>query len=296
MVGLFITTLPVRVTVSPNEPVLLLLQRLFAQQARARQYQHVPLASVQGWSGMPAGVPLFDSILVFENYPADAWLHRRAAAGLEVTDVRGFVRNNFALTMAVIPGQDLLLRAIYDPRRFDDEAIERVQRQYAALLETIAAQPTVLPRSLSLLTSDERREVLARSQRAPRRCDESTVLTRFEAQVARRPADVAVVSGATRLSYGALDRQATALARNLRAPRHWTRSTRRHLSRTIDGHDCRRPRRVEGRWGVRADRSGDARRSGLDDHRGRRRVDRPDAAFARGAPRGRTRRARVPGR
>ena len=70
MVGLFINTLPVRVAPAParsrSAPGCAALQE---RQAEVRQYEYTPLAQVQRWSELPPGPPLFESLLVFENYP-----------------------------------------------------------------------------------------------------------------------------------------------------------------------------------------------------------------------------------
>ena len=69
MVGLFINTLPVRVQVSPQAGLIPWLHALQAQQFETRQYEHSPLVQVQGWSDVPRGMPLFESLLGFQNYP-----------------------------------------------------------------------------------------------------------------------------------------------------------------------------------------------------------------------------------
>ncbi len=71
MVGLFLNTLPVRVQVSPQAELLPWLQELQARQFEARQYDYSPLVQVQEWSEVPRGMPLFKSILGFENYPME---------------------------------------------------------------------------------------------------------------------------------------------------------------------------------------------------------------------------------
>ena len=60
MVGLFINTVPVRVQVDLDQPLIPWLKNLQAQQFRARQYEHTPLVDVQGWSSVPRGTPLFE--------------------------------------------------------------------------------------------------------------------------------------------------------------------------------------------------------------------------------------------
>jgi hypothetical protein len=51
MVGVFINTLPVRARVAPRAPVGAWLRGLQEQGAETRQYEHSPLARVQGWGG-----------------------------------------------------------------------------------------------------------------------------------------------------------------------------------------------------------------------------------------------------
>ncbi|WP_155732020.1 hypothetical protein, partial [Pseudoalteromonas luteoviolacea] len=61
-------------------------------------YSHVPLQTLQQLSGMSAG--LFDTLVIFENYPVDALLNEKAeAAALNVTNVEGYEGTNYAITL-----------------------------------------------------------------------------------------------------------------------------------------------------------------------------------------------------
>ena len=71
MVGLFINTLPMRVRINEGERVSEWLRGLQAEAVEMRQYEHSPLVEVAKWSEMPRGTPLFESLLVFENYPVN---------------------------------------------------------------------------------------------------------------------------------------------------------------------------------------------------------------------------------
>ena len=79
MVGMFINTLPVRAVVPADEPVVGLCQRLQIAQAEAREYDRTPLWKIQRWSEVPRPHPLFDSLLVYENYPLPSDLGRSPA-------------------------------------------------------------------------------------------------------------------------------------------------------------------------------------------------------------------------
>ncbi|MEO5730959.1 MAG: condensation domain-containing protein, partial [Byssovorax sp.] len=62
MVGLFINTLPVRAELPEGGALAPWLSTLQDQQVEARQHQHTPLTSVQGWSEIPRGQALFDTL------------------------------------------------------------------------------------------------------------------------------------------------------------------------------------------------------------------------------------------
>lgn len=62
MLALFVNTLPIRVRIDPESEFVPLLQQLRAHQVALRKYAHTPLLNVQGWSDVPRGTPLFESI------------------------------------------------------------------------------------------------------------------------------------------------------------------------------------------------------------------------------------------
>jgi non-ribosomal peptide synthetase component F len=75
MVGLFINTLPI---VDASNPLIIVgdwLRHLQEQNLALREHGWTPLYQIQRLAGH-AGQALFDSILVFENYPIDEGLLR----------------------------------------------------------------------------------------------------------------------------------------------------------------------------------------------------------------------------
>jgi non-ribosomal peptide synthetase component F len=67
MVGLFINTLPARVRFRGKEQTIWWLRQFQQQQVEQREYEYSPLAQAQSWSDVTRGLPLFESIVVFEN-------------------------------------------------------------------------------------------------------------------------------------------------------------------------------------------------------------------------------------
>src|SRR5262249_18342598 len=103
MVGLFINTLPLRVAVPPDEQLLVWLKDLQSQLLELRDYEHSPLMQVQQWSEVTRGVPLLESMLVFENYPIDFSTSQKVAEQLEARSIRSIERSNFPLGAVVAP-------------------------------------------------------------------------------------------------------------------------------------------------------------------------------------------------
>src|SRR3954451_7522141 len=69
MVGLFINALPVRVRIDPARPLPSWLAELQDRQIEQRRFEHSLLEQVQAWAGLPRERQLFQSLLIFQNFP-----------------------------------------------------------------------------------------------------------------------------------------------------------------------------------------------------------------------------------
>src|SRR6185436_16053393 len=141
MVGMFINTLPVSVEVAGEALLVDWLRALQAEQAEMRQFEHVPLVAIQGWSGVPRGLPLFESVLVFENYPFDrsSGGQRSEIGGLALSDGAFSFRHQYPLMWVAKPGDTLVNEITWDRRRFERAAIERLLGHLEALLAGMVA-------------------------------------------------------------------------------------------------------------------------------------------------------------
>ncbi len=220
MVGLFINTLPVLVRMESGEAVDGLaawLARLQAWHAGSREFEHTPLVRIQDWSGVARGVPLFDSLLVFENYPADE-LPAAGTGGLRIGEARFVEATNYPLTLFAAPGPPLTLRLSFDAARFEPDLAGRLTGHLRSLLEGMLADPGVHPLDLPLLGADERRQLLV-DWNAPAAdlegLPDACLHELFEARAARSPAAPAVAAGGMTLSFGEVAARARRLARFL---------------------------------------------------------------------------------
>ncbi|WP_298917451.1 non-ribosomal peptide synthetase [uncultured Nostoc sp.] len=214
-VGLFVNSLPVRVQVNEDDFLILWLKKLQAQQAEARLYEYSPLVQVQGWSELPKGVPLFHSLIAFENYPVDAALRKRNKS-LEIADFSVVNRTNYPLSVIVIPDEKLLLKIICDRRYFDDATITRMLGHLQTLLEGMAANPEQQLKDIPLLTQTEQHLCLVKWNNTQKEYPLHLCLHQLiEAQVEKAPNAVAVVFADQKLTYQELNNRANQLAQYL---------------------------------------------------------------------------------
>ncbi|MFL5355870.1 amino acid adenylation domain-containing protein, partial [Archangium sp.] len=216
MIGMFINSVPVRVRLADDETILPWLRRVQAQQTERSAYEYTPLMQIQGWSDVPRGSALFDSLLVFENYPVDGAVRERGSS-FDVRDIETYEHNNFPLDAAVTLGQTLGLHLTYDTQRYDGATIERLLNHWAAALEDVISRPERRLSEFSLLTAEERQKVLVEwNATAADYPKDSCIHELFEAQAALRPDAIAVEFGSQRLTYRQLDERANQLAHFLR--------------------------------------------------------------------------------
>ncbi len=137
MIGLFINTLPLRVTIDSGATLAGWFQEIQDRQVELRQHEYIPLAQIQSWSTIPAGTPLFESFLRFQNYPADPETWQRGA-DLEISDVQVIDWWHFPISIVVEPGPSLDLAIVYDRHRVPDPLATRMLDRFMFTLEMFA--------------------------------------------------------------------------------------------------------------------------------------------------------------
>ncbi|MFI7416490.1 amino acid adenylation domain-containing protein [Nonomuraea sp. NPDC049684] len=208
IVGLFINMLPVRVEVDGEAEVFDWLRRLQDRQAECRQYDYLSPAQIHRCADLPGGVPMFDSVLVFENYPEG----RRGGHGVRVLEHLGDERSNYPLMITAHAGEELTLAADYDPALLDEATAARLLGRLEVLLDALADGTARRTSDLPVLTAAERRQLAAWNDTAARFPAPRPVHELFAEQAARTPGDTAVSCGADSLTFAELDGRADRLA------------------------------------------------------------------------------------
>ena len=214
LVGLLINTLPVRVKISDEESSVTCLKEIQRWVSSALEYEHCSLKQVQNWSEVPFNLPLFETLLVFENF-AGSGSSFDLDGPVELTSAQ-LSRTNYPLTLVVNPAAQLGLQIVYHRNRFADDVIERMLGHLANILAGIAADLEQSPRSLSMLTAAETRELLVDFNNTAKEFPADAVTRMFERQVELTPNAIAVVHDAEAITYSDLNARANRLAHYLK--------------------------------------------------------------------------------
>ena len=194
MVGCFINTLPLRVPVPQGLNVIGWLGDLQARQMALHKFESTPLVRVREWSGLGGDVPLFETVVLFQNQALEMASGEREA-GWRRAGVRVHERTNYPLVAEFIPGAGrLTLRLTYDRRRLRPDAAARMLGHVETLLTAIASGGDRPLGGLPLLEDRERRQLLGEWNDTARAYDAGmTVHAMIDAQAERTPDAVAVV-------------------------------------------------------------------------------------------------------
>ncbi|GGU70576.1 non-ribosomal peptide synthetase [Streptomyces daghestanicus] len=212
MVGLFINTVPVRVRLDPGRTLAGNLRRLQDAQARLTDHQYADLPAIQRAAGLPE---LFDTLVVFENYPLEADALDLAAAGVRLhgLDVRD--ATHYPLSLVAIPGPRLRLRVEHDPGRCAPEVSRGLAARLERLLRTMARDLDIPTARVELLSAGERATVLPTPHTTERPFPREPLPRLLDRQAALTPDATAVVDGDVRLTYRELASRSNRLARLL---------------------------------------------------------------------------------
>ncbi|MFE4519942.1 amino acid adenylation domain-containing protein, partial [Kitasatospora sp. NPDC056783] len=213
MIGMFINTLPTRVRVDGARTAADWLRELQEAQAQARRHSAVSLAELTGFSDVPSGSALFDSIVAFENYPFDD--ARAAGTGVRLVEVSSRDATSFPLVLRAYQGGQLGFDLAYDPELFDAATVRALAERLCLLLTELAAGADRPLRALAWTTAEERRRLLVDGNGTAQGRPERTLVELFEAQAARTPYAEAVTCGEEGLDYAELDARADRLAHRL---------------------------------------------------------------------------------
>jgi amino acid adenylation domain-containing protein len=214
--GLFINSVPVRMRIDAAASVLDLLHAAMDQQTAREEHLHAPLAHIKSCAGIAGDATLFDSLVVFENYPIDRVV-ADTGGRLGIFDARAIDATSFALTLIATPGPTLELKLLHDAAGLSVPEADRLLRSLTCLLSGMAVDCTRKVSELPLVDAQERAWLLATGHGRVRKWRRSELLHDLvEEQAARSPDAIAVRFAGADLTFRELVIRTNQLAHRLR--------------------------------------------------------------------------------
>jgi amino acid adenylation domain-containing protein len=215
VVGLLINTLPMRLQIHSDQSLIPWLKGLRLHQILQREYEHSPLIEVQRWSDVPRGTPLFESIIVFENYDLNTKLQNQGGVWKQ-RDFRLLELTKFPITLYAFAGEELKLEMGYQVARCDEGTANGFLEHLKTALEWIAQNPHQQLGELPLLTAGDQKKFQEWNNTKTPYPEDTSIHRLFEAQVERTPDSVALVFRDRSITYRELNDRANQLASHLR--------------------------------------------------------------------------------
>ncbi|MCP3781731.1 AMP-binding protein, partial [Paenibacillus sp. MZ03-122A] len=215
MVGLFINTIPVRVTSGGQQRVSDLLRQVQETALSSERHSFYPLYEIQSQSELGQG--LVDHIVVFENYPVTSEaMNSGDAYEFTLEDLEVSEQTNYDFNVIVVPGSELLMKFQYNALVYDPQIVRNMEGHVKHIAAQLIEDAGRSHESIEIVTADERRWLEERNQIVTVYPKDKTIVDLFEEQAARTPEAVAVVCGDERLTYRELNERANRLAWTLR--------------------------------------------------------------------------------
>ena len=226
MVGLFINTVPVRVRLRLDEPLLDTAARVQADQARLLDHHHLGLSRIIR-AAAGAG-DLFDTLVAFENFPdlagpdsdtdtgsGDGDGDGDGGGGLTLDEVDVQDVTHYPLTLIVTPGDAITVGLRYRADHWSESDARGILDRVVGLMTAAVADPDVPLAAIDPLTPGERLRALVEWNATGPASPEVTFPAVFEAHALATPDAVAAVCEDNQLTYRELNERANRLARLL---------------------------------------------------------------------------------
>jgi len=215
MVGLFINTIPLRISSHEEQTVLELLKKVNERIKEGHEFESTPLVEINAYAGLDNPSQLFNSLVVIENYPLNMEDYQEGV--LKINDYSTVERTNYNLTLAITI-QDTVKINFQSTCFEDGEMIKRMSQYFATILSAVIADKQMKVVEIDILSKDEREKILNEfndpSADYPR---DKTLHQLFEEQVIKTPDNVALIFGEERMIYRELNAKANLVANMLRA-------------------------------------------------------------------------------
>jgi len=213
MVGLFINTVPVRITFEKETNIINLVKKIRTRDIECKPHHYYPLVEIQNENVLKQN--LVDHLFIFENYPFESFVKD---VKFEFSEADGFEQAHYDFRVSFVPGDRLEIFLDYNANAYEEKIIENVAAHVIHVTDQILHDETKTVESLELLTAKEKEEICFKFNNTSVDYILDKAFPRlFAEQATAFPGRTAVVFKDTHLTYGELNRRADRLLQKLLA-------------------------------------------------------------------------------
>lgn len=208
-VGLFINTIPLRVSVDNNESIIDYVRKVQESSNARIKYENTPLNRIKKQTRKTE--ELFDSIIVVENYP----LSFPESHGVKLQSFVMNEKSNYDLTIGIGIYDNIEMEFNFNSGLYDENAIERLANHYCNVLGQIVSKYNEPLKCIKVITEEEENNILNVYNNTEREYTQIHFIERFKQIVEKYPNLIAVSHYDQKLDYQGLDKSSDIIARNL---------------------------------------------------------------------------------
>ena len=211
MMGLFINTIPVRISYNREDTFETVLKKSMKSGVEAKAHHHYTLADIQNLT--PLKNRLINQLMVFENYPIST---KESDIGFSIESIESFSQTNYDFLIAVGITDTLTMDFRYNSNLFTQQFILNFKNSFQKLIELFIVKPNKKIYAIEFLSRNEEQILDTLNQTKKSYSKEKTIVERFEEQVKKRGSEGAVVYEDKVLTYAELNSKANILAKYLK--------------------------------------------------------------------------------
>ncbi|HEY2491658.1 MAG TPA: amino acid adenylation domain-containing protein [Paenibacillus sp.] len=215
MIGLFINTVPSRITFHGHQSFASLIQQVQQTSLETQNYDFYPLAEIQSLSSKKQ--KLINHIYAFQNYPVSAEVLDKSDEPFHISDLEDFEQTHYDFNLIMMPNDGLKVKFKYNAALYDHAMMDRLFQHYEQVLNTVSQNAEVLIRDISIVTIEEHNQILHEfNDTQSEYPNDQTILQLFETQLEGNSQQIAIVYKDIRVTYKELNDKADQLAARLR--------------------------------------------------------------------------------
>jgi fengycin family lipopeptide synthetase D len=217
-IGYYLSTLPIRTSLSSKENFLELLQNVRQSVLEAYEFQSYPFDKLIDKLDLrreAGSSPLFEILVDFHT--SEIEVSEQSLGDARMVPVRvspGTSKYDITIGLLQI-GDKLNVVFEFDKSLFSRASVELFVSQFNNVITTVSAKPTIPLRTVSMLDMSDKLQLLKYAKGPSNILSDTTIVTLFEAQALKNADNVALSFGGEDMTYEQLNQKANQLAHYL---------------------------------------------------------------------------------